>query len=350
MEKKQQWSLWYFIVAFSVLLLVQNWWSARNAVEPIPYSEFLRLLEQDKLGELQVDEQRISGTLKEPIHGRSQFITNRVDPALARELAQSGARFTGIRENTFVSNLLGWLLPFIFIFALWSFLLHRVAQKQGLGGLVNIGKSKAKVFVQRDTGVTFADVAGIDEAKAELEEVVSFLKDQPKYSRLGARIPKGILLVGPPGTGKTLVAKAVAGEAGVPFFSISGSEFVEMFVGVGAARVRDLFEQARGAAPCIIFIDELDALGKMRGAGAYGGNDEKEQTLNQLLAELDGFDPREGVVLLAATNRPEILDPALLRAGRFDRQIVVDRPDRLAACRAFPGAGRIAHRFWNLTA
>ncbi|MNZ71570.1 ATP-dependent zinc metalloprotease FtsH 4 [compost metagenome] len=214
------------------------------------------------------------------------------------------------------------------IFAFWSFLFRRLTDKQGLGGLVSVGKSKAKVYVERDTGVTFDDVAGIDEAKAELEEIVSFLKDQPKYSRLGARIPKGILLVGPPGTGKTLVAKAVAGEAGVPFFSISGSEFVEMFVGVGAARVRDLFEQARKAAPCIIFIDELDALGKMRGVGAFGGNDEKEQTLNQLLAELDGFDPREGVVLLAATNRPEILDPALLRAGRFDRQIVVDRPDR----------------------
>lgn len=197
-----------------------------------------------------------------------------------------------------------------------------------MGGLMGVGKSRAKIFVQQETGVTFADVAGIDEAKAELVEIVSFLKDKAKYARLGAHIPKGILLVGPPGTGKTLVAKAVAGEAGVPFFSISGSEFVEMFVGVGAARVRDLFEQARAAAPCIIFIDELDALGKMRGVGAFGGNDEKEQTLNQLLAELDGFDPREGVVLLAATNRPEILDPALLRAGRFDRQIIIDRPDR----------------------
>jgi cell division protease FtsH len=203
-----------------------------------------------------------------------------------------------------------------------------MADKQGLGGLMNVGKSRAKVFVERDTGVTFADVAGIDEAKAELVEIVSFLKDKARYARLGAHIPKGTLLVGPPGTGKTLVAKAIAGEAGVPFFSISGSEFVEMFVGVGAARVRDLFEQARQAAPCIIFIDELDALGKMRGVGVLGGNDEKEQTLNQLLAELDGFDPREGVVLLAATNRPEVLDPALLRAGRFDRQIVIDRPDR----------------------
>ncbi|WP_372878095.1 ATP-dependent zinc metalloprotease FtsH, partial [Pseudomonas sp.] len=280
------------------------------------------------LSDLRIEQQQISGKLKEPINNRSQFVTVRVEPDLAEALAQSQVSFSGTRQGGPISTLLSWLLPFILIFALWSFLFRRLAEKQGFGGMVNVGKSKAKIFVQRDTGVTFDDVAGIDEAKAELLEVVSFLKDQPKYSRLGARIPKGILLVGPPGTGKTLVAKAVAGEASVPFFSISGSEFVEMFVGVGAARVRDLFEQARKSAPCIIFIDELDALGKMRGAGAFGGNDEKEQTLNQLLAELDGFDPREGVVLLAATNRPEILDPALLRAGRFDRQIVIDRPDR----------------------
>jgi cell division protease FtsH len=255
-------------------------------------------------------------------------MTVRVEPQLAAALADTPVSFTGRPEDDGLSKLLGWLLPFLLMFALWSLLLNRLGDKQGLGDLIRIGKSKARIFVQRDTGVTFDDVAGIDEAKAELQEVVSFLKDQPKYARLGARIPKGILLVGPPGTGKTLVAKAIAGEANVPFYSISGSEFVEMFVGVGAARVRDLFEQARQSAPCIIFIDELDALGKMRGLGAYGGNDEKEQTLNQLLAELDGFDPREGVVLLAATNRPEILDPALLRAGRFDRQIIIDRPDR----------------------
>ncbi len=328
MEKHQQWNLWFFLVAFSLLLLFQGWWSERNAVEPIPYSEFMRLLKQEKLGELRIEQQQITGKLKEPINNRYQFSTIRVEPDLAEALAQSKVTFIGTRDGGLLDNLLSWLLPFIVIFALWSFLFRRLAEKQGFGGMVNVGKSKAKIFVQRDTGVTFDDVAGIDEAKAELLEVVSFLKDQPKYSRLGARIPKGILLVGPPGTGKTLVAKAVAGEAGVPFFSISGSEFVEMFVGVGAARVRDLFEQARKAAPCIIFIDELDALGKMRGAGSFGGNDEKEQTLNQLLAELDGFDTREGVVLLAATNRPEILDPALLRAGRFDRQIVIDRPDR----------------------
>ena len=328
MEKHQQWNIWFFLVAFSLLLLFQGWWAEHNAVEPIPYSEFMRLLKQDKLSELRIEQQQITGKLKEPINNRHQFSTVRVEPELAEALAQSEVTFSGTRDDGLLKNLLSWLLPFILIFALWSFLFRRLFEKQGFGGMVNVGKSKAKIFVQRDTGVTFDDVAGIDEAKAELLEVVSFLKDQPKYSRLGARIPKGILLVGPPGTGKTLVAKAVAGEAGVPFYSISGSEFVEMFVGVGAARVRDLFEQARKAAPCIIFIDELDALGKMRGAGSFGGNDEKEQTLNQLLAELDGFDTREGVVLLAATNRPEVLDPALLRAGRFDRQIVIDRPDR----------------------
>ena len=328
MEKQHQWNLWFFLVAFSLLLVFQDWWGTRSAVEPLPYSEFMRLLKEEKLSDLRIEQQQISGKLKEPINNRSQFVTVRVEPDLAEALAQSQVTFSGTRQGGLISNLLSWLLPFILIFALWSFLFRRLAEKQGFGGMVSVGKSKAKIFVQRDTGVTFDDVAGIDEAKAELLEVVSFLKDQPKYSRLGARIPKGILLVGPPGTGKTLVAKAVAGEANVPFFSISGSEFVEMFVGVGAARVRDLFEQARKAAPCIIFIDELDALGKARGVGAFGGNDEKEQTLNQLLAELDGFDPREGVVLLAATNRPEILDPALLRAGRFDRQIVIDRPDR----------------------
>lgn len=328
MDKKLQWNAWYFLLAFSLLLVFQGWWSERRAVEPIAYSEFLRLLDAGKLTELRIDQQQISGKLLDPINNRSHFVTNRVDPQLAEALARSGVQFAAVKQNTALSALLSWLLPLVLIFAFWSFLFRRMADRQGLSGLVNVGKSKAKVYVERDTGVTFADVAGIDEAKAELEEIVSFLKDQPRYSRLGARIPKGILLVGPPGTGKTLVAKAVAGEAGVPFFSISGSEFVEMFVGVGAARVRDLFEQARKAAPCIIFIDELDALGKARGVGAFGGNDEKEQTLNQLLAELDGFDPREGVVLLAATNRPEILDPALMRAGRFDRQIVVDRPDR----------------------
>lgn len=328
--KNFRWEFAFFAFAFIALVMLQFMQSNRNPVEPIPYSQFLQLLEAHKVTDLKIEREQISGTLEEPINGHKQFSTVRVDPALATELSASGAdiRFTGIPESSFGSQLLGWLMPLVLLMVVWNLIMRSMAGKQGMGGLMGVGKSRAKIFVQQETGVTFADVAGIDEAKAELVEIVSFLKDKAKYARLGAHIPKGILLVGPPGTGKTLVAKAVAGEAGVPFFSISGSEFVEMFVGVGAARVRDLFEQARAAAPCIIFIDELDALGKMRGVGAFGGNDEKEQTLNQLLAELDGFDPREGVVLLAATNRPEILDPALLRAGRFDRQIIIDRPDR----------------------
>jgi len=328
MKNNNQWNLSYFLIAFLVLALVQFLSAERHAVQSIPYSQFLQLVTEQKVSDLRIEKDRISGKLLEPIDGRELFTTERVDPTLAADLAQARVRFSGVNENTLLSGLLGWLLPLMLIMTAWHFAFRGFAEKQGLGGLMSIGKSRAKVFVERDTGVTFADVAGIDEAKLELMEIVSFLKDKARYARLGAHIPKGTLLVGPPGTGKTLVAKAIAGEAGVPFFSISGSEFVEMFVGVGAARVHDLFEQARQAAPCIIFIDELDALGKMRGVGAFGGNDEKEQTLNQLLSELDGFDPREGVVLLAATNRPEILDPALLRAGRIDRQVLIDRPDR----------------------
>src|SRR6185312_6345286 len=331
MNKRHQWNIWYFVGAFFLLMLFQSIWTTYRTVEVIPYSQFLKLLDEKKIVELTVHQEQITGRLKEPINGRELFITNRVEPpALAEKIDKSGAKFTGTVQNTFLSTLLSWLMPVLFLVGIWYFVFRRFAERQGLGGLVNVGKSKARVLVERDTGVTFDDVAGADEAKAELVEIVSFLKDKDKdkYGRLGARIPKGVLLVGPPGTGKTLLAKAVAGQAGVPFFSISGSEFVEMFVGVGAARVRDLFEQARKAAPCIIFIDELDALGKARGGGTFGGHDEKEQTLNQLLTELDGFDPREGIVLLGATNRPEVLDPALLRAGRFDRQVVLDRPDR----------------------
>ncbi|MDI2143652.1 MULTISPECIES: ATP-dependent zinc metalloprotease FtsH [unclassified Pseudomonas] len=328
MKNNHQWNLSYFLIAFVVLALVQFLFAERHAVQNIPYSQFLQLVNDQKVSDLRVEKDQISGKLLDPIDGRELFTTVRVDSTLAADLAHSGVRFSGVNEDTLLSGLLGWLLPLILITVVWHFAFRGFAEKQGLGGLMSIGKSRAKVFVERDTGVTFDNVAGIDEAKLELMEIVSFLKDKARYARLGAHIPKGTLLVGPPGTGKTLVAKAIAGEAGVPFFSISGSEFVEMFVGVGAARVHDLFEQARQAAPCIIFIDELDALGKMRGVGAFGGNDEKEQTLNQLLSELDGFDPREGVVLLAATNRPEILDPALLRAGRIDRQVLIDRPDR----------------------
>ncbi len=329
MNKQQELHIWYWVLAFILLLLFQSWWQGASVTERIPYSRFLELLEQDRIATVQVQPERIVGRYREPIDGRTHFVTNIVPEDLARRLESSSAEFDGTVKNTFLTTLLSWVVPMLVFFGLWMFLFRKIAEKQGFGGMMTVGKSKARVYVEKDTGVTFDDVAGIDEAKEELKEIVAFLKEPEKYGRLGARIPKGILLVGPPGTGKTLVARAIAGEAGVPFFSISGSEFVEMFVGVGAARVRDLFEQARKAAPCIIFIDELDALGKRRGIGVLGGgHDEKEQTLNQLLTELDGFDPREGIVLLAATNRPEILDPALLRAGRFDRQIVIDRPDK----------------------
>ena len=329
MDRKQQFHLWYFVAAFMALLLVQSWLSQASVTQRIPYSTFLAHLEAGRVAEVTVRAEQIDGRYVDPIDGNTHFITNIVPPDLTQRLERSKAKFDGTVQNTFLSMLLSWLVPMLLIFALWSFFLRGAIEKQGMGGMMSVGKSRAKVYVERDTGVTFDDVAGVDEAKAELKEIVDFLKEPKKFGRLGARIPKGILLTGPPGTGKTLFARAVAGEAGVPFYSISGSEFVEMFVGVGAARVRDLFEQARKAAPCIIFIDELDALGRRRGIGGFGGgHDEKEQTLNQLLSELDGFDPRDGIVLLAATNRPEILDPALMRAGRFDRQVVVDRPDK----------------------
>ena len=329
MDKKTQLHLWYAFVALLLVVLIQGWWSTARETELIPYSQFLSYVEQGKVDDITISDQLIRGSFKEPQGGKTQFVTTRVDPAVAQELAKSGVQFTGVVESTFLRDLMSWVVPILVFFAIWAFVFRRFADKQGLGGLMLVGRSKAKIYVERQTKTTFADVAGVDEAKTELVEVVEFLKNPKEYGFLGARMPKGILLVGPPGTGKTMLAKAVAGEAGVPFFSISGSEFIEMFVGVGAARVRDLFEQARKSAPAIIFIDELDALGRARGAFAQaGGNDEREQTLNQLLSELDGFDPSEGVVLLGATNRPEILDPALLRAGRFDRQVLVDRPDK----------------------
>ena len=331
MNKKHQINIWYALIAVGLMLIFQSWYATWKMVETIPYSEFEQYLEDGRIAEVEVRDQQLYGKFTEPQEdGRTHFITNRVDPEIAEQLTKYHVKFDGTIQDTLLSNILSWVLPLVFFFAIWMFLIRRIAEKQGFGGLMTVGKSRAKVYVERDTKVTFADVAGVDEAKDELKEIVAFLRDPDTYGRLGAHIPKGILLVGPPGTGKTLLARAVAGEAAVPFFSISGSEFVEMFVGVGAARVRDLFEQARKAKPCIIFIDELDALGRARGAGGImGGHDEKEQTLNQLLAELDGFDPSEGIVLLAATNRPEILDPALLRAGRFDRQVLVDRPDKL---------------------
>ena len=331
MDKQVRFNIGYVIIAVLAVVLIRDAWVGMNQVQTIPYSEFQHHLKTGELEEIAISNNLIQGKLKKPTaDGRTRIVTTRVDPELARELSQYDIRFTGVVENTFLRDVLGWVLPALIFFGIWMLLAKRVMGGHGgMGGMMSIGKSKAKVYVETDTKVTFADVAGVDEAKDELREVVGFLKDPGRYGRLGGRLPKGVLLVGPPGTGKTLLARAVAGEAGVPFFSISGSEFVEMFVGVGAARVRDLFEQARKKAPAIIFIDELDALGRARGSfGITGGHDEKEQTLNQLLAELDGFDPSTGLVLLAATNRPEILDPALLRAGRFDRQVLVDRPDR----------------------
>jgi cell division protease FtsH len=328
-ERKHQFATWYIFAAFLGVLLIQYLWLQFSQVETIPYSQFEQLLAENKISEVSVGSDTIQGALKEPLpDGRKLFYTVRVDPALADKLSAHGVKVTGAPSSNIFSTILSWVLPIFVFYLIWTYGIRRMAERQGLGGLMTIGKSRAKVYVETDTKVTFRDVAGVAEAKYELQEVVAFLRDPKSFGRLGARIPKGVLLIGPPGTGKTLLARAVAGEAGVPFFSISGSEFVEMFVGVGAARVRDLFEQARRAAPCIIFIDELDALGRSRIPGAFGGYDEKEQTLNQLLAELDGFDPSTGVILLAATNRPEVLDPALLRPGRFDRQVVVDRPDR----------------------
>jgi len=331
-KKETKYHAWYWIAAIAAMMVIQAVFAAYTQVKTIPYSEFQDELKAGKIAEVRVSGNYIQGKFKEPDpKGYSEFITTRVDATTADELSKYNVKFAGAIESTLLRDLLSWLIPIGLFFAVWWFMYRRFAGQQGFGGgLMSVGRSKAKVYVETDTKTTFADVAGVDEAKAELQEIVAFLKDPVRYGRLGGRVPKGVLLVGPPGTGKTLLARAVAGEANVPFFSINGSEFVEMFVGVGAARVRDLFEQARQKAPCIVFIDELDALGRARGAYPWGGgHDEKEQTLNQLLSELDGFDSRTGMVLLAATNRPEILDPALLRAGRFDRQVLVDRPDKV---------------------
>jgi cell division protease FtsH len=331
MKKETKYHTWYWIAALVGVMIIQAIFSSYTQIAQVPYSEFQDSLKAGNIAEVRVSGNYIQGRFKKPDDkGRTDFITTRVDPEIAGELSKYNVKFAGAIESTVVRDLLSWIVPMALFFGVWWFMYRRFAGQQGFGGLMSVGRSKAKVYVETDTKTTFADVAGVDEAKAELQEIVAFLKDPARYGRLGGRVPKGVLLVGPPGTGKTLLARAVAGEANVPFFSISGSEFVEMFVGVGAARVRDLFEQARQKAPCIIFVDELDALGRARGAyPGGGGHDEKEQTLNQLLSELDGFDSRVGMILLAATNRPEVLDPALLRAGRFDRQVLVDRPDKV---------------------
>ncbi len=343
MEARQQkFSIWYSLLVLVALLLIQSVFFAPHT-QNLSYNEFKVLVKKGMVNNLVLGRETITGKLspeglegvlpEEKIkelkrygEGEHRFVTARVDdPGLVPELEAANVRFSGRVENTWLAVLLSWVLPALIFLGLWMVLMRRMG---GQGGLMTIGKSKAKVYVERSTGVSFEDVAGIDEARAELMEIVDFLKNPQRYRRLGGKIPKGVLLAGEPGTGKTLLAKAVAGEAAVPFFSLSGSDFVEMFVGVGAARVRDLFAQAHALAPSIIFIDELDALGKARGISPItGGHDEREQTLNQLLSEMDGFDTQKGLIIMAATNRPEILDPALLRPGRFDRKVVIDRPD-----------------------
>ena len=349
-KQKTQFSLFYLFIALTVLFVVQGWLVAPRAVE-IPMSKFLALVREGKVEKVSLTEREIRGVLKPDAlpapppgagdklrsllgteSGATIFTTTRIpvmdDSQIVKELETAKVEFSGRIESTFWRDLIfGWVLPLGIMAGLWIFLMRRMGG--GPTQALSFGRSKAKIYDRKELKTTFADVAGVDEAKAELIEVVDFLRTPKKYQRLGGRIPKGVLLVGPPGTGKTLLARAVAGEADVPFFFLSGSEFVEMFVGVGASRVRDLFEQAKEKAPCIVFIDELDAIGKTR-AGATGflsGHDEREQTLNQLLAEMDGFDSSKGVIIMAATNRPEVLDAALLRAGRFDRQVVVDKPD-----------------------
>jgi cell division protease FtsH len=328
MKQQYKFSLWYVLLGIWLVLLLQQTISSLFAIKVIPYSEFLKMLKENKITEVAVRANQLQGKFKNPETSKEEmFRTVRVDSDTSKLLEQHNVVFKGEIESNFLATLFSWIVPMLLFFGIWFFVMRRMAGQQP--GFMTLGKNKAKIYMEDELKVTFDDVAGVDESKQELVEVVSFLKDPTRYTEIGGKLPKGVLLVGPPGTGKTLLAKAVAGESGVPFFSISGAEFVEMFVGLGAARVRDLFDQAKQKAPCIIFIDELDALGKARGFGGVGGHDEREQTLNQLLVEMDGFDPTLGVILLAATNRPEILDPALLRPGRFDRQILVDRPDKL---------------------
>ena len=330
MEKHHKFSIWYVLLGIWVVLIVHNMLFSAFSIKTIPYSEFLKLVKEGKLTEVAITQNQIQGRLLDD-GGKSDqgklFRTVRVDSDISQLLEQNNIKFKGEIESTFFRNLFSWIIPIFIFVGIWYFMMRRMAGQQP--GFMSLGKNKAKIYMREDIDVTFDDVAGVDESKQELVEVIDFLKEPQKFTKIGGKIPRGTLLVGPPGTGKTMLAKAVAGESGVPFFSLSGSEFVEMFVGLGAARVRDLFDQAKQKAPCIIFIDELDALGKARGFGTMGGHDEREQTLNQLLVEMDGFDPQIGVILMAATNRPEILDPALLRPGRFDRQILVDRPDKI---------------------
>ena len=317
--------IWYFLGGLLLLVLVQTWFLAPSGRQ-ISYSDFKQAVRAGQIAEVYVGEQTIRGTYVRETNGSKNFSSTRIeDPKLLEDLDTAGVKYTGEFVSRWLPEILGWILPLVFIFVIWSYFSRRIGGAEG--GVMSFARSKHRVFAEDDVKVSFADVAGVDEAEQELKEIVEFLRNPRKYTTLGGRIPKGVLLVGPPGTGKTLLARAVAGEAKVPFFSLSGSEFVEMFVGVGAARVRDLFSQAETKAPCIIFIDELDALGRARVQSPMGSHEEREQTLNQLLAEMDGFDSRKAIIIMGATNRPEVLDPALLRPGRFDRQVLVDKPD-----------------------
>ncbi len=320
-------AMWYILGFLLLAAIGQAFFFSMQSGDTLRYSDFKARVRQGQVQEVSVAEDRIHGLLKPEAGGKPKpFVTVRVDdPKLLEELEQHGVQYKGEVANRWVGEILGWVIPLIFLVALWSFFFRRIGGAEG--GVMSFARSRAKAYAEDDVKVKFGDVAGVDEAEEELREIVEFLRTPKKYTSIGGRIPKGVLLVGPPGTGKTLLARAVAGEAGVPFFSLSGSEFVEMFVGVGAARVRDLFNQAEAKAPCIVFIDELDALGKVRIQTPMGSHEEREQTLNQLLAEMDGFDARKGVIIMGATNRPEVLDPALLRPGRFDRQVLVDKPD-----------------------
>ncbi len=324
MEKHHKFSIWYVLLGIWAVLILNNIIAGQIGPKQVAYSEFLNQLRADKIKEIAIGKDVITGKMIDSDGSEVSFKTVRVSPDLAKELEGHKLEFRGEVESTFLRTLFSWMVPIFLFLGIWYFMMKRMGPG---AGVMNFGANKAKIYAEEDIPTRFTDVAGVDEAKEELEEVVQFLRTPERFTRLGGRMPKGVLLVGPPGTGKTLLSRAIAGEAGVPFFSISGSEFVELFVGMGAARVRDLFKQAREKAPCIVFIDELDALGKARGVGNLGGHDEREQTLQQLLVEMDGFDPRAGVIIMAATNRPEILDQALLRAGRFDRQVLVDKPD-----------------------
>jgi cell division protease FtsH len=324
-KKTKSFTFLYFILAFVAMIAI-NSYLFKTEVKNIPYSEFKELIAKGKISDIIIDTETVQGALTLDDGKKTKFLTSRVeDPDLVKELQKYNIKFAGYYENKIFKAIISWVLPFAIIFLVWNLLMRRMGGAPS--SVLNFGKSRGKIYGEDEIKITFQDVAGVDEAKEELQEIIEYLRTPQKFMSLGGKIPKGILLVGPPGTGKTLLAKAVAGEAKVPFFSMSGSDFVEMFVGVGASRVRDLFAQAQEKAPCIIFIDELDALGKARGMNPLSSHDEREQTLNQLLSEMDGFDTKAGVIIMAATNRPEILDPALLRPGRFDRHVLVDRPD-----------------------